>query len=97
MYIVHGLIDCRVVHFITRTLLSSCCILATKVRTSACIHVTCFSMANDVQWIDAYPEAKSYVCPGGMKKFPDITYTQVSAWSGHEVYMHSLTLQSSTY
>ncbi|KAL3138407.1 hypothetical protein ABBQ32_006203 [Trebouxia sp. C0010 RCD-2024] len=28
------------------------------------------------QWIDAYPDAKSYVCPGGMKKFPDITYTQ---------------------
>lgn len=54
-------------------------------------------MANGVQWIDAYPDAKSYVCPGGMKKFPDITYTQVSAWSGREVYVHSLNLQSSTH
>lgn len=28
------------------------------------------------QWIDAYPDAKSYVCPGGMKKYPDVDYTQ---------------------
>lgn len=31
------------------------------------------------QWIDAYPDAKSYVCPGGKKKYPNVKYTQVSA------------------
>lgn len=31
-----------------------------------------------LQWIDAYPDAKAYVCPGGMKKYPDVSYTQVS-------------------
>ena len=39
-----------------------------------------------VQWMDAYPNAKSYVCPGGKKKYPDVNYTQVSAL-GH---MHVL-------
>lgn len=38
-----------------------------------------------VQWIDAYPDAKSYVCPGGMKKYPDVNYTQVST---HLCHMH---------
>ena len=49
-------------------------------------------MATGVQWIDAYPDAKSYVCPGGMEKFPDITYTQVSARTCQKGYMHILTL-----
>lgn len=30
-----------------------------------------------LQWIDAYPNAKSYVCPGGLQKYPDIKYSQV--------------------
>ena len=28
------------------------------------------------QWIDAYPSATSYVCPGGKDKFPSIPYDQ---------------------
>ena len=35
------------------------------------------NMGHVVQWINAYPDAKSYVCPGGKKKHPDIKYTQV--------------------
>lgn len=44
-------------------------------------------MSHAVQWIDAYPDAKSYVCPGGKKKYPDINYTQVSPGLGR---MHIL-------
>lgn len=55
------------------------CLIYAQVR--ACIANTI--KAHVVQWIDAYPDAKSYVCPGGMKKYPDVDYTQVSTHSCH--------------
>lgn len=29
-----------------------------------------------MQWLDAYPDAKGYVCPGGKKKYPNVRYSQ---------------------
>lgn len=29
-----------------------------------------------VQWLDAYPTATGYVCPGGKKQYPDTNYSQ---------------------
>ena len=57
--------------------------MATKSSTGSLSHV-CFhtKTINGVQWIDAYPDARSYVCPGGMKKYPDVKYTQVSTLPG---------------
>lgn len=35
-----------------------------------------YTVINAVQWLDAYPNAKGYICPGGKKKYPDVSYSQ---------------------
>ena len=40
------------------------------------LFLTPHNLEASTQWIDAYPGATSYVCPGGKAKFPDIPYDQ---------------------